>query len=137
VDGTAAVSEPTVLDMSSFKPTFIPRDKKSKDKDKDKKEKEKSSRRKEKKSVLVSFEMEEEGGELIIQSKPPKDRPKKKRKEKEKREADDNEGMWVEKPAPDAVKDLLLPRSTELLSTTDESATAGPAKTRKRAIDFM
>jgi G patch domain-containing protein 1 len=139
VDGSVAVSEATVVDMSSFKPTFIPRDKKLKDKDRDKKEKEKSSRRKERKSVLVSFEMEE-GGESIAQLKPPRDRPKKKKrkeKEKEKREDSDDEGMWVEKPAPDAVKDLLLPRPTELLATTDEPGATGSGKTRKRAIDFM
>jgi len=84
--------------------------------------------------------MDEEGGGVSIsQLKPPKDRPKKKkRKEKEKREGDDDDGMWVEKPASEAVKDLLLTQPlSEPLSTADESTLAGPAKGRKRAVDFM
>lgn len=135
--GSSAMSETTVVDTSSFKPTFIPRDKK--EKEKEKKEK-KEKKRRDKKSVLVSFEMDEEGGGVSIsQPKPPKDKPKKKkRKEKEKGEDDDNDGMWVEKPASEAVKDLLLlPPTSEPLSTTDESASAGPGRGRKRAIDFM
>ena len=134
-----STSETTVVDMSSFKPTFILRDKK--DKDKKDKDKDKDKKRKEKKSVLVSFEMDEEGGGVSIsQPKPPKDRPKKKkRKEKEIRRDGDDEGMWVEKPAAEAVKDLLLrPQPTpELPPTTDDPVLNGPARSRKRAIDFM
>ena len=132
---STTVSETTVVDMSSFKPTFIPRDKKDRDRD-NKKEK----KRKEKKSVLVSFEMDEEGGGVSIsQPKPTKDKPKKKRrKEKEILRDDEDEGMWVEKPAADAVKDLLLPRPTsELPLTADDSVSTGTARGRKRAIDFM
>jgi G patch domain-containing protein 1 len=131
--GSTATSNTMVVDMGSFKPTFIPRGKK----DKEKKEK-----KREKKSVLVSFEMDEEGGGVSIsQPKPPKDRPKKKkRKEKEKRrdDDDDDDGMWVEKPAAEAVKDLLLPPPTpEPPSATNNSISTGLAKSRKRAIDFM
>ena len=131
-------SKMTVVDLASFKPTFIPRDKK----DKEKKEKKK----KERKSVLVSFEMDEEGGGVSIsQPKPPKDRLKKKRrkeKEEKEREAGDEDeldGMWVEKPASEAVKDLLLPppNTEPLLPTTEDYSSTGPTKGRKRAIDFM
>jgi G patch domain-containing protein 1 len=130
-------SETVVADMSSFKPTFIPRDKRSKDKDRDKDRKEK--KKKEKKVVLVSFEMDEEGGgESISEPKPPKDRPKKKKRKEKEKHGDDDDGMWVEKPTSEAVKDLLLPQPTsEPLSTMDDSASAGPVKGRKRAIDFM
>jgi G patch domain-containing protein 1 len=135
---STAASETTMVDLSSFKPTFVPRDKKSKDngkdngKDKDRKEK----KRKEKTTVLVSFEMDEEGGGVSI-SKPPKDRPKKKkRKDKQKHGDEGEDGMWVEKPTSEAVKDLLLPKLTsDQISAMDESA--GPVKGRKRAIDFM
>ncbi|KAK0489296.1 hypothetical protein IW261DRAFT_1444153 [Armillaria novae-zelandiae] len=49
------------VDMSTFKPTFIPREGKEKDKDKSK-EKKKKKKEKEKKSVLVSFATEEDMG---------------------------------------------------------------------------
>ncbi|KAF9466188.1 hypothetical protein BDZ94DRAFT_1252313 [Collybia nuda] len=128
------------VDPSTFKPTFIPRDnktKKSKDKGKEKERKEK--RKKEKKTVLVSFEMDEEGG-TVLATKPSKDRPKKK-KRRDKGEGDDDDAMWVEKPAPNVVKDLPLahPPSDTLVSPNGESADSATAlqRGRKRAVDFL
>lgn len=130
------------VDLNTFKPTFIPRDsksKKTKDKDKDKDKKEK--RKKEKKAVLVSFEMDEEGG-TEPSPKPAKDRPKKK-KRKDRANGDDDDAMWVEKPAPNAVKDLPhahppseSPLTTSVAEFADGAAT-GPSRGRKRAVDFM
>lgn len=142
-DAVVAMPPPEApVDLSTFKPTFIPRDsktKKSKDKDKDKDKKEK--RKKEKKTVLVSFEMDEEGS-MEPSPKPPKDRPKKK-KRKDRDNGDDDDAMWVEKPAPDAVKDLLhahppsdTSTNTPMIESDDEVAT-GPPRGRKRAVDFL
>jgi G patch domain-containing protein 1 len=134
---TVPVTDDGPVDMSTFKPTFIPREGKSKEK--------KEKKKKEKKGVLVSFEIDE-SGPAIVPQKPPKDkdRPKKKkRKEKEKREDEnEDEGMWVEKAAPLVVKELQVPPLSSSVpplppsdgnSTSQEHAPRG----RKRAIDFM
>ncbi|KAJ7663790.1 hypothetical protein DFH06DRAFT_1295824 [Mycena polygramma] len=122
-DVPEAVVESGVVDVATFKPTFIPREgkaKKDSDRAKDKKEK-KEKRKKEK--VLVSFqEDEEDGGPLQISVK---DRPKKKRR-KEK-QPDEEESMWVEKPPPEVVKEFSVPVPPE----------SEAPKGRKRAIDFM
>ncbi|KAF5373290.1 hypothetical protein D9615_007371 [Tricholomella constricta] len=150
-DPTTAVSsfapmDDGPVDLSSFKPTFIPREgklKKDKDKDKDKgrdkdkEKKEKKKREKEKRAVL-SFAMDEEGGEELA-PKLSKDRPKKKKQRKEKRGAgDDDDGMWVEKPAAEAVKDLVLPPPPpQLLEDENVADPGGPPRGRKRAVDFL
>ncbi|KAH0583048.1 hypothetical protein H2248_010933 [Termitomyces sp. 'cryptogamus'] len=138
------ITEP--VDLSSFKPTFIPREGKSKkdkdsdkagDNDKSKKEKkEKRKRVKEKKAVL-SFALDEEGGDEMM-PKPPKDRPKKKkqRKEKDMRE-DEDEGMWVEKPAAEAVKDLVAPSVPRHVDAENTPDPGGLLRGRKRAVDFL
>ena len=144
---TLPVTDDGPVDMSTFKPTFIPREGKSK-KERDERSKEKKEKKKkEKKGVLVSFEMDE-SGPAIVPQKPlkDKDRPKKKkRKDKEKREnenEDEDEGMWVEKPASEVVKELHVPPLSSSVpslppsdgnNTSQEHAPRG----RKRAIDFM
>jgi G patch domain-containing protein 1 len=141
---TVPVTDDGPVDMSTFKPTFIPREGKSKERDEKAKEK-KEKKKKEKKGVLVSFEMDE-SGPTIVPQKPlkDKDRPKKKkRKEKEKREDEnEDEGMWVEKAAPLVVKELQVPPLSSSVpplppsdgnSASQEHAPRG----RKRAIDFM
>lgn len=142
---TLPVTDDGPVDMSTFKPTFIPREGKSgKERDERSKEK-KEKKKKEKKGVLVSFEMDE-SGPAIVPQKPPKDkdRPKKKkRKEKEKREDEnEDEGMWVEKPAPEVVKELQVPplsSSVPSLPPSDGNNTSQEhvPRGRKRAIDFM
>lgn len=145
VPKTLPMTDDGPVDISTFKPTFIPREGKSK-KERDERSKEKKEKKKkEKKGVLVSFEMDE-SEPTIVPQKPPKDkdRPKKKRKEKEKREdedQDESEGMWVEKPAPEVVKELHVPPLSSSVpslppsdgNTSQEHAPRG----RKRAIDFM
>ncbi|PFH50306.1 hypothetical protein AMATHDRAFT_75708 [Amanita thiersii Skay4041] len=95
-DTSLKMDEGASIDLNTFKPTFIPRDKKSKrakdvdgdgdekkgedkkngKKNKDKKDKKKRKKDKEKKGVLVSFEMEEDGvcGLAVSAAKPKKDR---------------------------------------------------------------
>ncbi|KAG6908902.1 hypothetical protein DXG01_002880 [Tephrocybe rancida] len=130
------------VDLSSFKPTFIPREgkaKKDRDGNKvgdgDKGKKEKKEKRKREKRAVLSFAMDEEGGDEPL-PKPSKDRPKKKKQRKERRDDDDDEGMWVEKPAPQAVKDLASlppPQHAESENKPDNE----PPRGRKRAVDFM
>lgn len=107
------------VDLSTFKPTFIPRDRKSKsskdkdkDKDREKKEKEKNGdtkkekkdkdKKKKDKKSLVSFEVDEGGGGLSFSSKPGKRKDKgkdkdnkdkdKERPKKKRREEKQEEG---------------------------------------------
>ncbi|KAK2464006.1 hypothetical protein APHAL10511_003950 [Amanita phalloides] len=140
------VKEEGPIDLGSFKPTFIPRDRKSKGKDKDKdkdngktkgtdgKEKKRDKEKKKRDKVLVSFEVEEDGAGLTVSSQTGKDkdrdknRPKKKRKAKERQEDGTEDAMWESKgPTEDVSK------ASEQASTD----TAPVHKGRKRAIDFM
>ena len=124
------VTDDHPVDLSTFKPTFIPREgksKKSKD-ERSKERKEKRKEKKEKKGVLVSFAMEDDGMEAD-QPKQSKDRPKKKRKDRKEDEGNDDVGMWADNPrseAPSVVHDISI--------TVD---TSSAPKSRKRAIDFM
>ncbi|KAG6839878.1 hypothetical protein C0991_010860 [Blastosporella zonata] len=129
------------VDLSTFKPTFIPREgkaKKDRDDNKagdDRGKKEKKEKRKREKKAALSFAMDEEGGdEPALKSS--KDRPKKKKPRKDKQDEDEDEGMWVEKPAPDAVKDLVLPPPPHTESN-NRSDPNGPPRGRKRAVDFL
>lgn len=127
--------EPEVVDLNTFKPTFIPREGKAR-KDKDKAEDKKEKKKKDKRGVL-SFAMDEEGvDELLV--RPSKDRPKKK-KRKHKQEdnaAGDDDAIWVEKPAPDVVKDLKVPVPPPP-EPLEPPAVSEPPRGRKRAVDFM
>ncbi|KAF8806855.1 DUF1604-domain-containing protein [Phlegmacium glaucopus] len=121
------VTDDIPVDLSTFKPTFIPREGKSKKSERSKEKKEKKKEKREKKGVLVSFVMDEDGME-VAQPKQSKDRPKKKRKDRKEGEGDDDVGMWADKPPPEVTSTTLN------TSTTDTSAAP---KGRKRAIDFM
>ncbi|TFK39732.1 hypothetical protein BDQ12DRAFT_681110 [Crucibulum laeve] len=140
VINASLTADNTPVDLATFKPTFIPREGKSKkpkrDKDWEKsteKNAKKKEKKKEKKSVLISFEVDEDGGDEAM-PKPSKERPKKKRKEKEKKQDDDDEGMWVEKSAPETVRNLIVPQSEPL---PQDEAVSATGKGRKRAVDFM
>ena len=154
------------IDLSTFKPTFIPRDRKGKEKDKrkadvkekkDKKDK-KDKERKKKDKVLVSFEMEEEGSGLTLAPKPSQDkerdkdkeRPKKKRKDKDRRDSVNEGAMWEtstgkpsatvipQRPAEhDANKIVELSTTATEVATSESTSGLGNTKGRKRAIDFM
>ncbi|KAF7289085.1 G-patch domain [Mycena chlorophos] len=124
----AVQPEPSMVDMNTFKPTFIPREGKGK-KDSER-SKEKKKRDKERKSTVSFIEDEGEEGALQIVPKD-KGRPKKKRRKEKDVVADDDDSMWVEKPAPEIVRQLPV-----VTPTTVEDA--GQMKSgRKRAIDFM
>lgn len=126
---SSLVTDTQKVDLTTFKPTFIPREgKKTKDKDK------KGKKKKEKRSVLVSFEMDEDMPlSAPKENRKDKDRQKKKRKEKRRDEDEDDEAMWVEKPPPEVVKDLEITQPPEVAHHLDSVAHRG----RKRAIDFM
>ncbi|KAF8621822.1 hypothetical protein AX15_007491 [Amanita polypyramis BW_CC] len=145
------------VDLNTFKPTFIPRDRKRKDKGKEKdkdmntKKKGKKDKEKKKDKVLVSFEMEEDGGGLTLSKRSQdkernKDRPKKKRKEKERQEDGGDEAMWASK-APAGVKaTAVLPEkpSSQPQPSVPPGAPAlgveaavSAIRGRKRAVDFM
>ncbi|KAG6829060.1 hypothetical protein H0H92_005834 [Tricholoma furcatifolium] len=135
------------VDFSTFKPTFIPREGKAKkdqdkekagdsEKSKEKEKKEKKEKRKREKRAVLSFAMDEEGGDEP-EPKPSKDRPKKKKQRKEKGEEIDDEGMWVEKPAADAVKNLVLQPPPRYPKPENHPDSGGPPRGRKRAVDFL
>ncbi|KAI5122486.1 hypothetical protein M0805_001395 [Coniferiporia weirii] len=133
------------VDMTSFKPTFVPRSERQKDKEK-KKDK---SKKKKTKTTLVSFEVDEEGEGMPVSRSREKERDGEKKRKRKKAEADnyDDESMWVEKRPPEAVQDLAnLPSISasnngiddeELLVTAEMETDVGPSRGRKRAIDFM
>ncbi|KAF9565923.1 DUF1604-domain-containing protein [Agrocybe pediades] len=143
--GTGFISATTILndepvDPETFKPKFIPREgqaKKSKDDEKSKAKKDKKDKKKkDKKSVLVSFAMDEDGGDDSLEIKQSKDRPTKKRKEQKQSEDGDDHGMWTAPAATSVappVEPAPPPAKADVVATTNE---AGP-KGRKRAIDFM
>ncbi|KAG5644860.1 hypothetical protein DXG03_007501 [Asterophora parasitica] len=140
------------LDLRSFKPTFIPREGKArkekdkdkgrdKDNDKEKKEKKKRKREKEKeRRPVLSFAMDEEGADEVSPvPKPTKDRPKKKKKQrKEEGGGEDEDGMWVEKPAAEAVRNLVLAPPPQMPREGENGASSGElSRGRKRAVDFL
>ena len=124
------------IDMSTFKPTFIPRDPQAKAKEKELVKGKKGKKPKGTKSgILVSFELDEADGEPLSLSGPrhkdkdrDRDRPKKKRRKREEVDGDD---MWVEKPPPRVVQDL--PTALHPEPEVADMRSRG----RKRAIDFM
>ncbi|KZT25345.1 hypothetical protein NEOLEDRAFT_1178454 [Neolentinus lepideus HHB14362 ss-1] len=137
---TAGIKED--IDLATFKPTFVPRSErdpkkhKTKNKEKDKKDKKKKIK------TLVSFEIEEDGGYDV--PVPPKDKDKerarkKKREERKNDAGEDDDNLWVEKPAPEVVKALDTSVSAHSVADTSMVAggEAGPPRGRKRAIDFM
>ncbi|KAG6334173.1 hypothetical protein ID866_4920 [Astraeus odoratus] len=135
----------TNVDMSAFKPTFIPRDPLAKAKDKEQSGKDKKTKksRAAKGGVLVSFELDEEAGDLFSLSGPRHkgkdrdlDKPKKKRKKRNENKDDD---VWVEKPPPEIVKDLSAELSLDhqMVEVDGLGNEVGPPRGRKRAIDFM
>ena len=132
------IFDDTPVDINTFKLTFIPREAKSKktkneEKSKEKKKEKKDKKKKEQKSLLVSFEVDEDG-DNGAELKQPKDRPKKKqRTEKVAVAGDGNEqGIWV---APKSPPSGFPPPS---LPAQDGVTFVEPSlKGRKRAIDFM
>lgn len=130
------------IDMSNFKPTFIPRDPQAKTKAKEKEHSGTDKKSKKSKGakggVLVSFDLDEEGGEALSLSglRHKRDRDRDRPKKRRKREGGRGEETWVEKPPPDIVKDLP-PDSSLDPDVMNSPYDIGPPRGRKRAIDFM
>ncbi|KAF8141436.1 hypothetical protein EV363DRAFT_1412875 [Boletus edulis] len=122
------------VDLSTFKPTFVPRDSAGNGKMSTTKEK----KSKKSKAALVSFDVDEDGGEsLSISTRretKERDRPKKKRKKHRERE---EEEVWVEKPPPDIVGDLPAERPRDDHEAMKVGDVVGPPRGRKRAVDFL
>ncbi|OAX37659.1 hypothetical protein K503DRAFT_719455 [Rhizopogon vinicolor AM-OR11-026] len=129
------------VDLATFKPTFIPR--MSKTKDTEKKDKKSKKQKGSKGGTLVSFDVDEDGGESLSLTAArhkhrDRDNERPKKKKRKEREGDKGEDMWVEKPPPDIVKVLsvnLPPDEGGGLHVGEHEN--GPSRTRKRAIDFM
>jgi len=152
-------------DPKTFKPKFVPRprgrdrvagaEEKQKEKNgkgakKDKKEK--KDKKKDKGKVLVSFEMEEDGGRVEVEGKRSKeDRPAKKRRKDREREGekkgggeDENggEAMQMQIHEPDGLNETTTSPSggggASLPNSTQPSIDPGGInRSRKRAVDFM
>ncbi|KLO19292.1 hypothetical protein SCHPADRAFT_898867 [Schizopora paradoxa] len=140
---SVAVVEP--VDLSSFKPTFVPRSERSKGKEKERggevDRRDKTKKKKDKKGkgkTLMSFDVDdgEEGNKGVADDIDREHKRKKKRKDKI---ADDD---WVEKPIPEVVQNFTaVPAQAKILNedvhNVDSASPVGPARGRKRAIDFM
>ena len=122
----ASVQPIEKVDLSTFKPTFVPRSEREKQSTSGKRDKKKKKGGK----VLVSFEVEAGGVEAGSKSN---DRPKKKRKHKGE---DAGEVTMREKLPPEVVSEPPPPPPLPL-STDSASVDVAPPRGRKRAIDFM
>ncbi|EIW59856.1 uncharacterized protein TRAVEDRAFT_148029 [Trametes versicolor FP-101664 SS1] len=135
------------VDLATFKPTFVPRSERESRKGKSSDKKDKKSRDKKKaKTALMSFDVEDDGS--IPSFGPPAAKagrdgePKKKKRKTREEEDNGDDAMWVEKPAPDVVKNLSLPPAlppdtSEGTPPAGHGNESGPPRGRKRAIDFM
>ncbi|KZP01562.1 DUF1604-domain-containing protein [Calocera viscosa TUFC12733] len=137
--------ETHALDISSFRPTFVPKTDRRKDKEAgDTVKKDKKDKKKKDKHLLVSFDAEE--GITVVPSRDEERSKKRKRDEKERtkdRDRDrekegklkrrraeevEDEGVWVEKPPPAVV---TAPVGNE------PSSEIPSHPGRKRAVDFF
>jgi G patch domain-containing protein 1 len=136
------------VNVATFKPVFVPRGERESQKLKNKKDGG-SSRGKDKKKTkaIVSFEDDDEGAALTISpqttDKDGARKKKKRRKEKGNGEGGEDVEMWVEKPPPQVVTNLVdatmpIEGKAQLESPAPPPAAAeGPPRSRKRAIDFL
>ena len=150
-EGVQMAVDNAPIDLTTFKPKFVPRaertvdDKPPSKKRKKDKEKRKSGR------VLVSFDVEDEDTSLPSKTKDkdkdtdnerrkkrkPKDKDSGKdgdRMEKRKEEADCDDDMWVEKAVPEVVKEMNVDPSPKL---PKEKVETDRLSKRMRAEDFM
>lgn len=135
------------VDLSSFKPTFVPRSERSKGKDKDRggggiDDRDKTKKKKDKKGkgkTLMSFDVDD-GEEVAKGDVKDADREHKRKKKRKDKIVEDD---WVEKPPPAVVQNFTAsqppPISDSIVNTNVDvdGASVGPARGRKRAIDFM
>lgn len=148
---------PATVDLASFKPMFIPRADRETKKEKSKADRNVGDRAKKAKGkALVSFAAEDEGEDTGLGApvlakdkvKKRKDREKEKKgREKKRRKeegGEDEDDMWVEKPPPEAVRDLgrrveegMHLNNDPAPAEASDGREAGPVRARKRAVDFM
>ena len=118
------------VDLSSFRPTFVPKsEREERKKVKDQVKKQKRDKDKKKGKMVVSFDVEDDQVKGVTGNK---DRPRKRQRDERQIDTDDDT-MWVEKPPPEVVKDLDIPVSTE----PDEVDGILHPRGRKRAVDFL
>ncbi|GJJ11187.1 hypothetical protein Clacol_005419 [Clathrus columnatus] len=128
------------VDLSTFKPTFVPLSERGdKKRGEDKERRDKKTNKKKKGKIVVSFDVEEDGNEASLGSPTvvkshKKERPPKRIKDKAVDAELEDESMWVEKPPPEVVKDLVLPMLTD---PVPEDITSTHPRGRKRAVDFI
>ncbi|KAF9269258.1 hypothetical protein L218DRAFT_994162 [Marasmius fiardii PR-910] len=155
-----SISADEPVDISTFKPTFVPREARATKADDKDAAISKKKKKKEKRKAIVSFAMDEggDGAEATSAEHRPKKKKKQghekekdrdrdkdrstrhdkaKKREEEKVKEDGDDDLWVEKPPPTGVEaqaidvDMLA----ALASTGDDAPP--PLRARKRAIDFM
>jgi G patch domain-containing protein 1 len=126
------------LDLATFRPTFVPREKKS---NHDSEEKPgKTKKRKEKERNTLSFGDEDDGdsGLGAPQAKLKKKREKEKKHGKEKkRKREDEDDVWVEKEVSEAVRSMEHHTSTTGISADAHGQDGQARRSRQRAADFM
>ncbi|KAF9224178.1 DUF1604-domain-containing protein [Gyrodon lividus] len=134
----ASTSAAKEVDLSTFRPTFIPRDSQSKSLNSEARAKKEKKNKKPKGGALVSFDLDEGGSISARRENDERDRPVKKKRKKQK--AEEKEDVWVEKPTPDAVKNLPVDTGHDdsmKVDVFDSESVVGSARGRKRAVDFM
>ena len=143
-DGTKErISAEEKVNLATFKPTFVPRDSQSRSGNGKAPAMMEKKSKKSKVGALVSFDVDEDGGESLSitarRETKERDRPKKKRKKH--REHVDEEEVWVEKPPPDIVRGLPAERPQaddhDAVKVGDAAGVVGPPRGRKRAVDFL
>ncbi|KAF9059660.1 hypothetical protein BDP27DRAFT_1431048 [Rhodocollybia butyracea] len=134
-----------VVDINTFKPTFVRREARMAatiDSEKKEKKERKEKKEKKKRKVTVSFlDGDDEGGDSlnVVVEKPKKKRKKDKERGKEKETkvpaTIDDDDMWVEKqPVTGQVSHV----DSEMTNSTPQGAAATEMpKGRKRAVDFL
>lgn len=142
-DGAKArVAVDEKVDLSTFKPTFVPRDSQSHSGNGKAPAVKEKKKKKSKMGALVSFDVDEDGGESlsILARRETKERDRPKKKRKKHREHVEEEEVWVEKPPPDIVRDLPIERPQDDrgdMKADDGEGVTGPPRGRKRAVDFL
>ena len=134
------------VDPATFKPKFVPRAERATDDNPPSKKRRKEKRKGGK--PLVSFDVEEDGGDTLPASKSrekDKDRERRKKrrskdkdgdkKEKRKEEGGGDDDMWVEKPVPEVVQKMNADPPPEPPKAEVEEP--GRLSKRMRAEDFM
>jgi len=126
------------VDLATFKPTFMPRG--SKLKDVEKKEKKNKKQKSSKGGTLVSFDVDEDGGESLLltaahRKHRDRDSERPRKRKRKDREGDGGEDMWVEKPPPDIVKALPITEVSPDEGGQVNGQESGPPRACKRAID--